>query len=101
MSARIAVGKDLAKNEAHLKRIGELFSTLQAGSTPTSLLLPWFPSPARVAMKISTTELFTLLSTYVENRRHAEPTGEGIDILIAEGETTQIIVEVFPPLYTV
>ena len=52
-------------------------------------------------MKRSSTGLFTLLSTYIEDRRRVEPMGEGIDILIADGETTQIIVEVFLPLYVV
>lgn len=93
LAARFAVCEDLTKNEAHLKRIAELFCMLQAGSTPASFLLPWFPSPARRATKGSTTELFTLLYTYVENRRHVEPKGEGIDILIADGESNQIIVE--------
>ena len=101
MTARIGVSEDLAKNEAHLKRIAELFSVVHSGSTLTTSLLPWFPSPTRRATKDSTTELFTLLHTYVENRRQVEPTGEAIDILIADGETTQIIVEVFLPLYIV
>ena len=101
MSTRLAVCEDLAKNEAHLKRVVELFSVVHAGSTPTALLLPWFPGPARKAIKDSTTELFMLLYTYVENRRHAEPTGEAIDILIADGETTQIIVQVLLPSYIV
>jgi len=83
---------DLAKNEADLKRIRELLSMLQAGSTPVSLLLPWFPSPARKSVKKGTTELFTLLHNYVEARRHAEPTNNTIDTLIAEGENTQNIV---------
>jgi len=88
--------RDLTKNEADLKKIVELFSALQANATPTSLLLPWFPSPARRARKGATTELFTLLRTYVETRRRAELTSDAIDVLIADGETTQNIVGVGP-----
>jgi sterol 14-demethylase len=87
---------DLTKNEADLKKIGELFITLQINDTPTSLLFPWFPSPSRKAGKQATTELFTMLHTYVEARRHAELTSDAIDILIAEGESTQNIVGVSP-----
>jgi len=94
MTARMATCHDLTKNEADLKKINELFMTLQTSATPTSLLLPWFPSPARKIGKDATTELFTMLYTYVETRRHAEPTSDAIDVLIADGETTQNIVGV-------
>ena len=46
------------------------------------------------AGKEATTELFTMLYTYVETRRDAELTSDAIDVLIAEGETTQNIVGV-------
>jgi len=94
MTALMGACRDLAKNEADLNRIGELFITLQASATPVSLLLPWFPSPARKTGKAATKELYTLLHTYVENRRKAEPTNDAIDVLIADGESTQSIVEV-------
>ena len=90
----MATCHDLVKNEADLKKISELFLTFQTSSTPISLLLPWFPSPARKAGKEATTELFTMLYTYVETRRDAELTSDAIDVLIAEGETTQNIVGV-------
>jgi len=60
------------------------------------LLLPWFPSPARKTNKEVSTQLFTMLYTYVEARRHAEFANDAIDIWIAEGETTQAIVGVSP-----
>ena len=101
MTARMTTCHDLTKNEADLKRIGELFLTLQKGATPTSLLFPWFPSPARKTGKGASTELFTMLHAYVETRRDAEPTSDAIDVLIADGETTQNIVGVgFPTNFT-
>ncbi|KAF9644106.1 cytochrome P450 [Thelephora ganbajun] len=89
MTARLTTCHDLTKNEADLKKIGDLYLTLQTSATPTSLLLPWFPSPARKTGKGATTELYIMLYTYVEARRQAEPTSDAIDVLIAEGETTQ------------
>jgi sterol 14-demethylase len=87
---------DLTKNEADLKKIGELFMTLQTSATPTSLILPWFPSPARMAAKWAATKLFIMLYTYVEARRRAELTSDAIDVLIVDGETTESIVGVSP-----
>jgi len=93
----MATCHDLTKNEADLKKVNELFMTLQTSATPTSLLLPWFPSPARKIGKEATTELFTMLYTYVETRRNTESTtSDTIDVLIADGETTQNIVGVSP-----
>ena len=94
MTAHIFACRDLADNRSDLKRIEELLTTLQISATPASLLLRWFPSPARKARKQATTELYTMLYTYVENRRRAEPTSDAIDLLIADGETTQNIVGV-------
>ena len=89
--------RDLTENEADLKKIGELFLTLQTSATPTSLLLPWFPSPARQMAKKATTDMYNMVYTYVEARRHAELTSDAIDFLIADGDTSQHIVAVGPP----
>jgi hypothetical protein len=88
--------RDLAKNRADLKKIEELFMTLRASATPASILLPWYPSSASKAGKQAATQLYTMIYTYVETRRRAEPTTDAIDVLIADGETTQNIVEVSP-----
>ena len=96
MTARVATCRDLAKNGADLKKIGELFMTLQTSATPASLLLPWFPSPARKAGKQATAEMYTMLHAYVEARRGAEPTSDAIDVFIGNGETTQDIIGVSP-----
>jgi len=87
MAARMISCRDLATNRAHLKKMEELFMTLQTSATPTSVLLPWYPSPTRKAGKQATTELYTMIYIYVETRRRAEPTTDAIDILIADGET--------------
>ena len=96
MTARLVACHDLAKNEADLRKVRELITTFQASTTPTSLLLPWFPSPARKANKEAATGLFIMLCAYVEARRHAEFANDAIDILIADGETTKAVVEASP-----
>jgi len=96
MTARITTCRSLAENETDLKKIGELFMTLQTSATPTSLVFPWFPSPARKAGKEATTKMYTMIYTYVETRKRAELTSDAIDVLIADGESTQSIVQVSP-----
>ena len=84
----------LARNDADLEKIGGLFLTIQKGATPASILLPWFPSPARKRRQAAATELFKILYTHVEKRRRAEPGSDPIDILIADGESSQSIARV-------
>ena len=96
MTARIVTCHELTRSETDLKKINDLFMALQTSATPAALLLAWFPSLAKRLAKEATSELFTVIYSYVEARRHAEPTCDAIDILIAEGETTQSIVEVGP-----
>ena len=94
MTARMAACRDLAKNGADLKKIKELYMTIHTSTTPVSALLPWFPGPARKSINRATTELYTLLHTYVKARRHAEPTSDAIDVLMANGETDHKIAAV-------
>ena len=91
-TARMATCHDLMKNEADLKKVGELLTTINTSATPASLVLPWLPSRARRVRKQATTELYDILHTYIENRRLAEFTSDAIDLLITDGETTQDIV---------
>jgi len=97
MTARMATCHELTKNEVDLKKVAELFMICQTSATPVSLLLPWFPSPARKTAKQATNELYNILRGYVETRRRAPKLqNDAIDIFIAEGETTQDIVGVGP-----
>ena len=96
MAARMTTCRDLIENEADFRKVGELFMTVQASATPASLVLPWFPNRARKTKKQATTELYTMVYTYVETRRHSELTNDAIDFLIAGGETTQKIVGASP-----
>ena len=91
MTARMSTCRDLTKSGTDLKKIKELFMTINNNSTPVSCLMPWFPGPARKSIDRATTELFVTLRTYVEARRRAEPTSDAIDVLIADGDTDQRI----------
>ena len=90
----MAACRDLTKNGADLKKVKELFMTIHTCTSPVSSLLPWFPGPARKSINRATTELYILLLTYIKARRHAEPTSDAIDVLIADGETDQTIASV-------
>ena len=87
MTARMTTCRDFTENRDDLRKLKELFMTIHTNSTPVSCLLPWFPGPARKTIDRATTELYTMLFNYVRARRHAEPTSDAIDVLIAGGGT--------------
>jgi len=92
MTARMGTCHDLVENEADLKKIRESLSIMLGTATPTALILPWLPCPARVKVTAAGFRMALLLRKYIEARRHAEPTTDAIDILVAVGETTVDIV---------
>ena len=92
MTARMTTCHDLTMNEADVEKIKKLLLIIQDGATPTSMLLSWFPGPARNMRKRANTELYTTLRDYVEARRRQELASDAIDVLIADGEKTQGIV---------
>ena len=90
----MATCEDLRKNEAGLKKIAESLWTLRAGPSPTALILPWFPTPAMAKIMMAYYKMTSIIRDHIEARRPAEPTNDAVDVLIAEGETTQEIVQV-------
>jgi hypothetical protein len=99
ITVRMATCEELATDLDKIQKMNDLYWKLEKNSTPMSLLLPWFPSPARKNKDEATKGLYDMLSHYVDLRRKAEvPGSDAIDILIADGadDTTIISVGVHP-----
>ena len=95
MTVRMASCAELSSNIKEVEEIQNLYWTLENSSTPTSLLLPWFPGSAKRRRQVATKELYTKLERYVEMRRNATvPSSDAIDILLAQGAGNQEIVGV-------
>lgn len=94
MTARLATCRAISEDKAAVDKIAALFMKLQKSATPTSLLLPWFPSSARRTNKQATAELYTMIAGYVDEQRERTPSSDAIDILISEGFENSVIVAV-------
>jgi len=85
MTVRMATCRELASDTNTLDRLQTLYWTLEKSSTPTSLLLPWFPGPAKKRKTAATKELFEILDGYVERRKAATtPSSDAIDLLLGQ-----------------
>lgn len=93
MTVRMATCRELSSDMDELNLLQAEYWKLEKSATPTSLLLPWFPSKAKKDKETATKNLFTMLEKYVDKRRAAEvPTADAIDLLIAEGLSTELII---------
>ena len=95
MTVRMATCQELAENRNDIDQLMQHYQDLDKSTTPVTLLLPWLPSRAKKTRKQATRALFTLLHKYVDLRRKAAaPSNDPIDILIAHGDTDEMIVGV-------
>ena len=95
MTVRMATCTELAVDFKALEEIQGLYWQLEKSATPTALLLPWFPGPAKKRKERVTKALFIKLHDYVELRKNsAVPSSDAIDVLLGQGVPTTEIVEV-------
>ena len=95
MTVRMASCAELGTDFRAVEEIQGLLWQLEKSATPTALLLPWFPGPAKKRKERVTKALFTKLHDYVELRKNAAvPSSDSIDVLLGRGVSTSEIVEV-------
>jgi len=95
MTVRMATCHELASDAISVQKMSDLYWKLEMSATPVALLLPWFPGTAKKNKIQATTDLYIMISHYVDVRRKAEVLGSDlIDVLIADGESNSNIVRV-------
>jgi sterol 14-demethylase len=94
MTARMASCRELASDLPALTTLQQHYWILEKSATPTALLFPWFPGPAKRARDASTKALFTTLWDYIEERKKAPvPSSDAIDLLLGMGINNQDIIQ--------
>ena len=95
MTVRMTSCAELADDFKSVKEIQDLYLQLEKSVTPTVLLLPWFPGPAKRKRERVTKALYTKLHDYVELRKNAAvPSSDSIDVLLGHGVSASETVEV-------
>jgi sterol 14-demethylase len=86
--------RELASDLPALTTFQQHYWILEKSATPTALLFPWFPGPAKRAKEASTKALFTTLWDYIEERKKAPvPSSDAIDLLLGMGINNQDIIQ--------
>ena len=95
MTVRMATCRELAEDKQVIQDLRKHYLDIEQNSTPTSILLPWFPGSAKKVKTKATLELYFLIKKYVTMRREAKiPSSDSIDFLIANGDSDEVIIEV-------
>jgi len=95
MTVRMATCRELAEDRQAVQDMRKHYFDMEQSRTPVSVLLPWFPGPAKKLKTKATRELYLLIKKYVTMRRETKtPSSESIDFLIANGDSDEAITSV-------
>ena len=95
MTVRMASCAELGADFDSVREIQGLYWQIEKNATPTAVLLPWFPGPAKKRKERATKALYTKLHDYVELRKNAAvPSSDSIDFLLGQGAPNSEIVDV-------
>ena len=101
MTVRMSSCRELSQDKMAVDKMAGLYLTLEKSVTPTALLLPWIPSPAKRVKKAATAELYNQVIKHVKARRADRAmTSDAIDVLIQNGVSDPLIVNVSGVLST-
>jgi len=76
MTTRALGVKEIADDPVILGKLAELYFKVEESTSPSSVLLPWFPSRSRNSRKEATTALYTLISDTLKKRQDEGRTEE-------------------------
>ncbi|TVY34155.1 Sterol 14-demethylase [Lachnellula subtilissima] len=85
---------DIANDPVLLEKTLQLYETIEASATATTMLFPWFPSPSVIKRTIAGGKLYMIITKIVEHRnktgiREDDP----LQFLIDEGDDVKGIIE--------
>jgi len=95
MTVRMATCRELAEDKQAVQDVRKHYFDMEQSRTPVSVLLPWFPGPAKEVKMRATRELYLLIKKYITMRRETKsPSSDPIDLLIGNGDSDDVIINV-------
>ncbi|KZT25713.1 cytochrome P450 [Neolentinus lepideus HHB14362 ss-1] len=87
---------EIADDAAVVARLKYLYGRLDSGTTPATVLLPWFPSPAMIKKVWATKQIYDILMGAINARiQSGVPRNDTLQILLDYGDDKLIIVGFF------
>lgn len=84
---------EIADNAATVAHLKQLYDTLDAATTPTSVLFPWLPSPSAIRRLLATKKIYDVISAAVDVRSQCGPAQDDtLQLLLDSGDDKMTIV---------
>ncbi|QRV94605.1 cytochrome P450 family protein [Ceratobasidium sp. AG-Ba] len=94
LTVRAAACREIADSIDDCKRMEELYWQVEQGSTPTSTLFPWFPSPARILKIKATVQIYCWFDAIIKARKEENRREEDtLQVLMDAGDSTADIIQ--------
>ncbi len=86
---------ELAEDPVIVKRLRELYDTLDIATTPATVLLPWVPSPSLVRKILSTKRIYDIIAKALDDRmKNGVARDDTPQMLIDAGDERLLIIGV-------
>lgn len=86
---------ELADDPVIVKRLRELYDTLDAATTPATVLLPWLPGPSTVRKILATKRIYDIIAKALDDRmKNGVARDDTPQMLIDAGDERLIIIGV-------
>jgi len=93
LTIRAASCREIADDADEVKRVTDLYWKMEKGSTPTAILFPWLPVPARKRRNDATMDLYLLIKKHVDKRKaDGRVEADAMQVLLDEGDGENDIV---------
>ncbi|QRV94618.1 cytochrome P450 family protein [Ceratobasidium sp. AG-Ba] len=94
LTIRVGGCREIADSVGQCKKMEELFWAIDQGATPTAVLFPWFPSPARQKKVKATAEVFDWFDRIIKTRREeGQREDDAMQMLLDMDHSTADVIE--------
>ncbi|KAM6503649.1 Cytochrome P450 [Amanita muscaria] len=84
---------EISNDPAIVHRLKVLYDTLDTGTTPTTVLLPWLPFPSMIKKLLATKEIYDIVITAINNRKKSQVyRNDTLQMLLDTGDENLVIV---------
>ena len=86
---------EISDDPVLVARLKKLYDILDVGTTPTTVLVPWLPTPAMIKKIWATKEIYEIVIKAIKNRENSGILqGDTLQMLLDTGDEKLIIVGV-------
>lgn len=86
---------EIANNPVVVARLKELYDRVDRGTTPATVLFPWFPSPAMIMKFRATKEIYDIVVATIKVRKESGVShNDSLQMLLDSGDEPSMIVGV-------